>query len=179
MTLTPTQQEKITALKNAMDKSFVNESDIATSFSDNPSDAKVASEKLVKDSLDNHTHTKSQITDFPTIPSKTSQLTNDSGFLTTHQSLSNYLQQSDVKNNLTSTDTNKPLSAKQGKELKTLVDGKANSSHTHTTSEITNFPSLNDYVNKTDMSLDSDFLENFLQTLIDYGKTNDKEWINL
>lgn len=35
-----------------------------------------------------HTHTKSQITDFPTIPSKTSQLTNDSGFLTSHQSLS-------------------------------------------------------------------------------------------
>ena len=29
-----------------------------------------------------HTHTKSQITDFPTIPSKTSQLTNDSEFLT-------------------------------------------------------------------------------------------------
>ena len=55
-----------------------------------------------------HTHTKSQITDFPslatvatsgsysdlsnkpTIPSKTSQLSNDSGFLTSHQSLSNY-----------------------------------------------------------------------------------------
>ena len=66
MTLTPTQQEKITALKNAMDRSFVNESDVATSFSDNPSDEKVASEKLVKDSLDSHTHTKSQITDFPT-----------------------------------------------------------------------------------------------------------------
>ena len=30
-----------------------------------------------------HTHTKSQITDFPTIPTKTSQLTNDSGFKTT------------------------------------------------------------------------------------------------
>ena len=29
-----------------------------------------------------HNHTKSQITDFPTIPSSTSQLTNDSGFLT-------------------------------------------------------------------------------------------------
>ena len=29
-----------------------------------------------------HTHTKSQITDFPTIPSKVSQLTNDSGFIT-------------------------------------------------------------------------------------------------
>lgn len=29
-----------------------------------------------------HTHTKSEITDFPTIPSKTSELTNDSGYLT-------------------------------------------------------------------------------------------------
>lgn len=29
-----------------------------------------------------HTHTKSQITDFPTVPTKVSQLTNDSGFLT-------------------------------------------------------------------------------------------------
>lgn len=29
-----------------------------------------------------HTHTKSEITDFPTIPTKTSDLTNDSGFLT-------------------------------------------------------------------------------------------------
>lgn len=29
-----------------------------------------------------HTHTKSQITDFPTIPSNVSQLTNDSGFVT-------------------------------------------------------------------------------------------------
>lgn len=30
----------------------------------------------------NHTHTKSQITDFPAIPTKTSDLTNDSGFIT-------------------------------------------------------------------------------------------------
>lgn len=29
-----------------------------------------------------HTHTKEEITDFPTIPSKTSDLTNDSGFIT-------------------------------------------------------------------------------------------------
>lgn len=64
------------------------------------------------------------LTNKPTIPSKTSDLTNDSGFLTSHQSLSGYLQTSDVKDNLTSTDTNKPLSAKQGKELKTLVDNK-------------------------------------------------------
>lgn len=55
--------------------------------------------KLIKSALDGkasstHTHTKSQITDFPTIPSKTSELTNDSGFLTSHQSLTNYVQKS-------------------------------------------------------------------------------------
>jgi hypothetical protein len=38
-----------------------------------------------------HTHTKSEITDFPTIPTKTSDLTNDSGFLTSHQDLSGYV----------------------------------------------------------------------------------------
>ena len=38
-----------------------------------------------------HTHIKSQITDFPTIPTKTSDLTNDSGFLTSHQDLSGYI----------------------------------------------------------------------------------------
>lgn len=59
----------------------------------------------------------------PTIPTQTSQLTNNSGFITS-SSLSNYLQQSDVKDNLTSTDANKPLSANQGKELKTLIDSK-------------------------------------------------------
>ena len=45
-----------------------------------------------------HNHTKSQITDFPSIPSKTSDLTNDgdgtNAFLTQHQSLSNYVQKS-------------------------------------------------------------------------------------
>ena len=35
-----------------------------------------------------HTHTKSEVTDFPSIPSKTSDLTNDSGFLTNHQDIS-------------------------------------------------------------------------------------------
>ena len=41
-----------------------------------------------------HTHSKSEITDFPTIPSKTSDLTNDSGFLTSHQDLSGYIPKS-------------------------------------------------------------------------------------
>ena len=38
---------------------------------------------------------------------------------------------SDIKDNLTSTDTNKPLSANQGKALKTLVDGKSDTNHNH------------------------------------------------
>ena len=47
-----------------------------------------------------HSHTKSQITDFPTIPTKTSDLTNDgdgtNAFLTQHQSLVNYVQKSSI-----------------------------------------------------------------------------------
>jgi hypothetical protein len=61
-----------------------------------------------------HTHTKSQITDFPTIPSKVSQLTNDSGFITgvSWDSVSN-----------------KPSTFTP-------------SSHTHTKSQITDFPTI-------------------------------------
>lgn len=50
---------------------------------------------------------------------------------------------SDIKDNLTSTDTDKPLSAKQGKELKTLIDAnttaigtKANSSDVYEKSDV-------------------------------------------
>lgn len=53
---------------------------------------------------------------------------------------------SDVKDNLTSTDTNKPLSANQGKVLKGLVDGKASSSHTH--GDITNTGTIGTVANK-------------------------------
>ena len=66
-----------------------------------------------------------------TIPTKVSQLTNDSGYLTTHQDLSAYAKKedivskvntSDIVDNLTTSATNKPLSAKQGTVLKGLVD---------------------------------------------------------
>lgn len=43
-----------------------------------------------------------------------------------------YVKNSDVVNNLTSNGTDVPLSAKQGKELKALIDGKANQTHYHT-----------------------------------------------
>ena len=46
-----------------------------------------------------------------------------------------------IQNNLTSDSTDQSLSAAQGKALKTLVDGKAPTSHTHTKSQITDFPS--------------------------------------
>lgn len=47
-----------------------------------------------------------------------------------------------VQNNLTSTATDQSLSAAQGKVLKDLVDSKADSSHKHTKSQITDFPTL-------------------------------------
>ena len=45
-----------------------------------------------------------------------------------------------IQNNLTSDSTSDSLSAAQGKVLKGLVDGKAAASHTHTKSQITDFP---------------------------------------
>lgn len=44
-----------------------------------------------------HNHSKSQITDFPTIPTKTSQLTNDSGYLTEHQDITGKVDKVDGK----------------------------------------------------------------------------------
>ena len=54
----------------------------------------------------------------PTIPTKTSDLTNDSGFLTSHNP---------IDSSLSSTSTN----AVQNKVINTALNGKANSSHTH------------------------------------------------
>lgn len=47
-----------------------------------------------------------------------------------------------IQNNLTSNSTTDSLAAAQGKALKTLIDGKANTSHTHTKSQITDFPTV-------------------------------------
>ena len=63
-----------------------------------------------------HNHTTSDITNFPEIPTKTSDLTNDSNFLTSHQSLTNYIQKSNtnglIKNDGT-IDTNTYLTTHQ------------------------------------------------------------------
>ena len=52
-----------------------------------------------------HTHTKSQITDFPSIPSKTSELTNDSGFLTSHQDITGKEDKSNKVTSISSSST--------------------------------------------------------------------------
>lgn len=54
-------------------------------------------------------------------PTKVSDLINDL----------NFIMQSEVRNNLTSTDTNLPLSANQGRLLNNKVNTKSNSNHTH------------------------------------------------
>lgn len=51
-----------------------------------------------------HTHTKSQITDFPTIPTKVSQLTNDSGFISVDTNTTYTLSKSGSTITLTGSD---------------------------------------------------------------------------
>ena len=75
------------------------------------------------------------------IPTKLSQLTNDKGFVTGSVSGNTVTINGasttwtntwrGIQDNLTSTSTSESLSANQGRILKGLVDGKANSSHTH------------------------------------------------
>ncbi|MDY4127646.1 BppU family phage baseplate upper protein [Peptostreptococcus porci] len=68
-----------------------------------------------------HVHNKSDITDFPTIPTKTSELNNDSGFLTSHQDLSNYVQK----------ESGKGLSTN---DLTTILKAQYDSAYTHSQS---------------------------------------------
>ena len=71
MTLQSDFSAKITKVKTALENVFVKKTDITTSFSSTTSDSKVASEKLVKDSLDakassRHPHSISDVTSLQT-----------------------------------------------------------------------------------------------------------------
>ena len=71
MTLQSDFNAKITKVKTALENVFVEKTDITTSFSSTTSDSKVASEKLVKDSLDakassRHPHSISDVTNLQT-----------------------------------------------------------------------------------------------------------------
>ena len=84
------------------------------------------------------------------IPTNLSQLNNDKGFVTgsvsgntiTINGVSTTWANTwrGIQNNLTSSSTSDSLSANQGRILKGLIDGKANSSHTHNWSQISNVP---------------------------------------
>ena len=84
------------------------------------------------------------------IPTKLSQLTNDKGFVTGSVSGNTVTINGasttwtntwrGIQDNLTSSSTSDSLSANQGRILKSLVDGKANSSHTHSWSQISGVP---------------------------------------
>ncbi len=139
MTLQSDFGAKITKVKTALENVFVKKTDITTSFSSTTSDSKVASEKLVKDSLDakassSHTHTVSNITDFPTIPSKISDLTNDSDFIET--SSTNGLVKNDGSIDTTTYLSSLPSHSHDDRyytenEIDTALNGKADSVHTH------------------------------------------------
>ena len=106
-----------------------NNGTIDTTVYVNTNDSRLSDARTPK----SHTHIKSEITDLilskvatsgkyndltnkPTIPTKTSQLQNDSGFLTRHQSLANYIQKNStaglIKNDGT-VDTNVYLTEHQ------------------------------------------------------------------
>lgn len=84
------------------------------------------------------------------IPTNLSQLNNDKGFVTGSVSGNTVTINGSsttwtntwrgIQDNLTSTSTSESLSANQGRILKSLVDGKANSSHTHSWSQISVVP---------------------------------------
>lgn len=71
-----------------------------------------------------HSHSYTDLTDKPTIDTALSGTsTNAVQNKAIHAELEKKVNTSDIKDNLTSTDTNKPLSAAQGKALKDAIDG--------------------------------------------------------
>ena len=95
--------------------------DIVTSWESTLSDEKVPSEKLTKNTIDNLN-----------IPTKISDLTNDSDFIETSSTsglikndgtvdTNTYLDTDDIANNLTTTSAGKVLDARQGKALADLI----------------------------------------------------------
>lgn len=94
---------------------------------------------LLKDKFapKSHTHTKSQITDFPkSMPANGGNSTTVNGHSVNSDvpagaKFTDTNTWRGVQNNLTSDATDQSLSAAQGKVLKDLVDGKAASGHTH------------------------------------------------
>lgn len=85
-----------------------------------------------------------------------------------------------IQDNLTSTSTSESLSANQGRVLKGLVDGKANSSHTHSWSQIsgapataTRWPSWGEVTGKPDLknwSETKSYIDSKVSSSADYNE---------
>ena len=117
-------------------------------------------------SLPNHTHKKSEITDFPAIPdvsnyikkSSTSGLVKNDGSIDTTSYLSSLPNHTHKKSEIT--DFTHTHSISDVTTLQTTLNGKANTSHTHTTSEITDFPAIPDVSNYIQKSSVTGFVKN-------------------
>lgn len=130
---------------------------------------------------DNHTHTVSDITNFPEIPTKTSDLTNNSGYITS-SALNSYAQTSAIPTNVSQ------LSNDSGYLNSSDLEGYALSSEVPTkTSQLENdsgfltkvpTPDLSSYAKKTDIPESTSELLNdsgYITTndLSSYAKTTD------
>lgn len=174
-----------------MSQTFSKKTDVDISISSHNSNSSAHSTEMAKKlniNQGNSNASKNVVTDSsgnitveakPTIPTKTSDLTNDSNYVNTTDSrlsdsrtptshastattygvgtTANYGHVKTINGLTQSSHTDgTALSAYQGKVLKDLVDGKASSSHSHTVSNITDFPSI---PSKTsDLTNDSGFL---------------------
>ena len=78
--------------------------------------------------LPSHSHTVSNISDFPSIPSKTSDLTNDSGFITSHQDISGKEDKSNKTSSWNSSTNNTRYPTE--KLVKDSLDGKLDKTQT-------------------------------------------------
>jgi hypothetical protein len=112
-----------TGLYNTVNYDDINSENLVTSWSSTVTDTNIASEKLIKDTIDGLS-----------IPTKISDLTNDSDFIETSSTsglikndgsidTNTYVDTDDIANNLTTTTSGKVLDARQGKILYDLIAG--------------------------------------------------------
>lgn len=90
------------------------------------------------------------LTDKPTIPSKTSELTNDSGFLTEHQSLDDYAKTVDIPTKVSELTNDSDFITSAGAPVQS-VNGKTGTV-TLTASDVSALPSTTAYVQSVDGS---------------------------
>ena len=94
---------------------------------------KVITTALNKKANTSHTHNYSELTNPPTIPTKTSQITNDSGFITNTQLNTELDKKANTSHNHAIADIT---------NLQSTLDGKASSSHRHSYNDLLDTPTI-------------------------------------